>query len=445
MKEIRPQPKQEAFLASPADICFTGGAAGSGKTFAILLESVRHIQSVNGFGVTIFRAESTQIHSIGGLWDTSEELYPLLKATPIKHRSEWSFPPHSNRVAFRHLTDRDLLGYQGAQIPLIIFDELTHISRKAFMYMLSRNRSMTGIKPYVRATFNPVPKTDPFAGYIHEWIDWYLDSDGRYPDYSKSGILRWFIVRDDNIIWRDNKEDFEPTDNPLSFTFIPAKLEDNQKLIEQDPLYKSKLEALGTVDRARLLDSDFLVEDMAGGMFKREDFEIVPDYPKGGEYTAYIDKAGTQGGGDYTAIILLYKHKDTYYVVDAIKGQWSAGNREKVIQNTAIAYKKRYGHVRWWTEQEPGSGGKESAEYTIRKTLAGFSCKADKVSQNKTVRAEPVASQTAIGNVKLVEGEWNIPFIQELLRFPKKPRDWGDAFSGAFNMISNRKTVSVLF
>ena len=439
MIEIRPQPRQEDFLASKADIVFFGGSGGAGKSYALLLAPLLHITRTKDFGATIFRAQSTQIHSVGGLWDTSEELYPLLNAEPIRHRNEWIFPPYTNRVKFTHLTDRDLLGYQGSQIALILFDEVTHFSRKTFMYMLSRNRSMSGIRPRIKATFNPVPKTDPFAGWIHEWVSWYLDEDGRYPDYSKSGVLRYFIVRDDTLIWRDNKEDFEPSDNPLSFTFIPAKLSDNQKLIDQDPMYQAKLEALNSVDRARLLDSDFLIEDKSGEYFKREWFDIVKSYPKKCKLVAYYDKAASpKPDADMSAMLLLGSYEDTYYVIDTVSGRWNPSDREAVMRQTAILWKQKYGHIKYYVETEGGASGIESTNHTIRKTFKGFSCTGDRPSGSKETRAEPVMSQCAIKNVKLVEGDWNEDFIRTMVRFPRRPRDLVDCLSGAFNYLTKR-------
>ncbi len=446
MLEIRPQKgAQEAFLATKADICFFGGSAGGGKSFSLLMEGLRHIQTVDGFNAIVFRRESVQISNAGGLWDNSVDLYSTL-GEPREHVKEWHFPPFNNSISFRHLQlERDVQKYQGSQIAMLGFDELTHFTRKQFMYMLSRNRSTCGIKPYVRAGYNPVPASDPIGGWVHEFVDWYLDENGEYPDPDKAGVIRWFIVVDDTLIWKDNKEDFNDDQFPLSFTFIPSTLQDNQILMDADPTYIAKLNALGTVDRERLLLSNHKIETAEGGMFQREDFEIVDGYPKGGRFYAYIDKAGTQGGGDYTAMLLLYKYKGVYYVVDTIKGQWSAGNREKVIRQTAITWKATYGHVRWFVEQEPGSGGLESADNTVKITLAGFTCKKDKVTGSKELRAEPVASQAAISNVKLVKGKWNIEFLNELLRFPKKPRDLGDALSGAFNGSNSGGRVGVVF
>ena len=86
-------------------------------------------------------------------------------------------------------------------------------------------------------------------------------------------------------------------------------------------------------------------------------------------------------------------------------------------------------------EQEPGSGGKESAESTIR-NLRGFKCFADRVTGSKEVRAEPFAAQVQGGNVSMVAGIWQNNLLDEMQSFPNgKYRDQVDACSGAFNRL----------
>ena len=125
---IGPQPgPQQLFLSSPADIAIYGGAAGGGKTFAELLEPLRHVGNKD-FGAVIFRRTTPQITNEGALWDDSLKLYPLLGAKPNQGDLYWTFPSGAT-VSFKHLEhDKTVLNWQGSQIPLIAFDELCHFT-----------------------------------------------------------------------------------------------------------------------------------------------------------------------------------------------------------------------------------------------------------------------------------------------------------------------------
>lgn len=176
-----------------------------------------------------------------------------------------------------------------------------------------------------------------------------------------------------------------------------------------------------------------------GGMFKIDKVGIVNVINQNNiiRSVRYWDKAGTEGGGSNTAGVLVHKMSDNSFVVaDRVMGQWSTGKRERIIKQTAeIDGKLTY----VWVEQEPGSGGKESAENTIR-MLAGYRVKADKVTGSKEVRAEPFANQVEIGNVYLLKGDWNRSFLDHLEVFPVgKVNDDVDAGAGAFNKLMATK------
>ena len=118
----------------------------------------------------------------------------------------------------------------------------------------------------------------------------------------------------------------------------------------------------------------------------------------------YWDKAGTADGGAYTAGVLMHKMIDGTFVIEHVaRGQWSALEREGQIKSGRAAIAQLSpGSYEVGVEQEPGSGGKESAEATIR-MLAGYRVFADRpgADRSKEVRADPLAAQVQGGNVFL--------------------------------------------
>src|SRR4051812_4845056 len=201
---VAPQPgPQTAFLASRADIAIYGGAAGGGKSWALLLEPLRHV-GVADFGAVFFRRSTVQIRNEGGLWDESAKLYPHVGARAREQALEWRFPSGAS-VSFGHLEhERNVYDWQGSQISLIGFDELTHFSARQFFYMLSRNRSMCGVRPYVRATCNPDADS-----WVAKLIGWWIDQETGLPIPERSGVLRWFARVGEELVWADRPEEIE--------------------------------------------------------------------------------------------------------------------------------------------------------------------------------------------------------------------------------------------
>lgn len=153
--------------------------------------------------------------------------------------------------------------------------------------------------------------------------------------------------------------------------------------------------------------------------------------------TRYWDKAGSEGTGAYSTGVLMARWKHVYVVEDVVRGQWSAHERNEVIQATAREDADKYDNeVQIMMEQEPGSGGKESAEISVRQ-LSAFPVKSQLATGDKETRARPFASQVEAGNVFLVEAPWNGEYLYELKTFPNgKYKDQVDASSGAYNSLA---------
>jgi predicted phage terminase large subunit-like protein len=176
-----------------------------------------------------------------------------------------------------------------------------------------------------------------------------------------------------------------------------------------------------------------------GNRIKREWLKIVDAVPRAARRVRYWDKAGTEEGkGARTAGVLIAMTDDgKTFIEDVVFGRYSALQREEVMKQTAIFDRDKYGHeVQIWIEQEPGSGGKESAESTIR-NLAGFPVFPERPTGDKDVRLEPFAAQSEADNVRLVRGSWNHEYIEEMCAIPNgATRDMGDATAGAFNKLA---------
>jgi predicted phage terminase large subunit-like protein len=168
-----------------------------------------------------------------------------------------------------------------------------------------------------------------------------------------------------------------------------------------------------------------------GLFFDTTKLEIVSAAPVDAVRWRGWDKAATENAGDFTAAVKLAKAPDgIIYIEDVVRGQFGTAKRDATIRNTALQDGMT---VKIVGEQEPGSGGKESAENFIR-LLSGFSVRTERATGSKELRADSFSSQLNAGNVKLVRADWNREFIEELRTFPRgKHDDMIDAVSLAFN------------
>src|SRR5271155_5528599 len=226
----QPGPQTE-FLRTPADICIYGGAAGGGKKAGLILEPLRHAGRGAPFTAVFFRRTTPQITNPGALWDESRNFYPRLGGVPQLGAREWRWP-RGGKIKFSHLQfDTTVYDWQGAQIALIGFDELTHFTAHQFFYMTSRNRSTCGVRPYIRATCNPDADS-----WVADFLAWWIDPQSGQPISERAGVLRYYIRVAGKIEWADRTEELmqylpRPQDlrpgfelpRPISVPFIPAK------------------------------------------------------------------------------------------------------------------------------------------------------------------------------------------------------------------------------
>lgn len=296
-----------AFATTPADIAIGGGAAGAGKTFIELFEALRHIKNPE-FGAIIFRRSYPEIMVEGGLWDEAGKMYPYCGAIPNQNDVQWNFTSGS-KVTFRHMQNESVLNqYQGAQIPLIEFDEMTHFTRKMFVYMLSRNRSSCGVRPYMRGTCNPDPDS-----WLAEFLEWWIDQETGFPIPERAGKIRYMVADQDQFVWGDTKNEvFEKAPHVFtsdavlktgipkemlvkSVTFIPGSIYENKALLTKDPGYIANLLAQDEATQAQLLHGNWKIRTDKKNLFDflrlNDMFHNLIEPQYGDEYFITIDHA----------------------------------------------------------------------------------------------------------------------------------------------------------
>lgn len=339
INEIKPQPGfQEKFLQSNADILIGGGAAGSGKTFAEILSPLYYKDNPE-FGAIFFRKTYPQIMNTGGLWDESKKIYSLFNAKSDKTELRWQFPSGCS-IKFSHLQhDKDIFSHQGAQYPLIIFDELTHFSETAFWYLISRNRSTCGVKPHVRATCNPDPDS-----FVARLLEWWIDQETGFPILERSGVKRYFL-RDNNVmVWGNTKDEVKEQTRHLleafpkeikhddlikSLTFIPGSIYENKELLNVNPEYLSNLMAQDEGVKSQLLHGNWKIRQDNTSLFQFDKINDIFSNHISDIQGRYITCDAARFGRDFCVIMVwtgwqaihieVIKKTDVHDIISAIE------------------------------------------------------------------------------------------------------------------------------
>lgn len=268
---------QTKFLSSPADIVIGGGAAGGGKTYAELMEAARH-KDVKGFTAAVFRRTEVQINNLGGLWENSMDMYIPLGGLPNATRLLWKFPSGA-RIKMSGLElESSIFKHQGGQYCLIVFDELTHFSLAQFLYMMSRNRSLCGVRPYIRATTNPDPES-----WVADMLAWWIDQESGFPIPDRAGVIRYMFYYSGNwvagntvqeVVDQLPPEAFDHIPEGMSYanmiksvTFIPGTLYENKALMAADPGYIGNLLGQTEAEQYKLLHGNWKVKTDGMGIF----------------------------------------------------------------------------------------------------------------------------------------------------------------------------------
>ena len=393
----KPTPKQLAFLLLDIPEALYGGAAGGGKSDALLMAALQYVH-VPGYAALLLRKTYADLALPGALMSRAIEWLAPSDAQWKGAGKEWVFPSGAT-LTFGYLdTENSHFRYQSSEFQFIGFDELTQFRETQYRYLFSRLRRLEGqtVPLRMRAASNP-------GGVGHEWVR------ERFIDVDKEEESR---------------------------LFIPATLSDNPYL-DRDT-YLNSLSQLDPITRQQLLHGDWTARQ-AGGMFQREWLPLVEELPvqinKSVRYwdlAATVPRAGVDP--DYTAGVRVdYGADGLYYIVDIKRARGTPADIEALIYQTAML---DGGKTHIVIEQEPGASGVNTIYHYVTRVLKDFTVRGQRASGSKVERAGPVSSQTEVGNVRMLRGAWIGPFLDEVEAFPVGSHDdQVDALSGAFMVL----------
>ena len=281
---------QTDFLSSSEREVLYGGAAGGGKSYAMLADPLHGLNNPNFSGLLV-RHTTEELRE---LIQKSQELYP--KAIPgikwSERKSQW-VSPRGGRLWMSYLDkDMDVMRYQGQAFNWIGFDELTQWSSPyAWNYMRSRLRSAYSdeLGLYMRATTNP-------GGAGHQWVKkMFID-----PSPSKESFWATDIESGDTIVYpKGHSREGQPL---FKRRFIPASLFDNPYLSEGGD-YEAMLLSLPEHQRKQLLEGNWDVNEGAAFPEFNRNIHVVDPYSIPKNWTRF--RACDYGYGSWTGVVWL--------------------------------------------------------------------------------------------------------------------------------------------
>lgn len=240
----RPQPKQAVFMRRGEDEALYGGAAGGGKSDAIVAEALRQVHIPHYKGLILRKTYPQLAELVDKTLNYYTRAFPRAKYNESKH--VWTFPSGAKIYFGSMQHTKDKLRYQGQAYDYIAFDELTHFTFEEYSYLFSRNRpNGPGTRCYIRATANP-------GGIGHGWVK------ERFIIPAPPMTTIWETVK---IRFPDGREE----DRRKSRIYVPATVFDNPKMLENNPDYLTSLASMPEAEKQALLYGNW--DTFAGQVF----------------------------------------------------------------------------------------------------------------------------------------------------------------------------------
>jgi predicted phage terminase large subunit-like protein len=398
-----PSLTQKVFLRTYALEALFGGAAGGGKSSALLMAAMQYVD-VPGYSAILFRRTFADLSLPGALMDRFKDWIAQHDDIHWNANSYVATFPSGARISFGYLNNQnDYLRYKGSEFQFIGMDEVTEIRESDYRYLFSRlrrpaNGPLSQVPLRMRAASNPAPN----------WV------------------RQRFIV-----------EGLE-----TNRIFVPSLLTDNPGIDAVS--YRQALQALDPVERRRLEEGDWWSTTL-GSMFDRTSFVIIdpheiPVITSAARVVRFWDLAASEPSPsypdpDWTVGTLGVFDQGIFYILDVRRARVKSDKVEHLIAQTALEDGPL---VSIRMEQEPGSSGKALVDQFARYVLPGYDFQGIRSTGDKITRARPFSASVANGNVRLVRGRWLTDWLDEVSAFPEglTHDDQVDSAVGAFTFLS---------
>jgi predicted phage terminase large subunit-like protein len=374
-----PSITQKVFLRTNSIEALFGGAAGGGKSSALLMAALQYVD-VPSYSAILFRRTFADLALPGALMDRFKLWMTTYDDVHWNANSYVATFPSGARISFGYLNNtNDYLRYKGSEFQFIGMDEVTEIRENDYRYMFSRLRRpasgpLSQVPLRMRAASNPAPN----------WVRQRFIVEGK----SQNRI------------------------------FVPSLLTDNPGIDAES--YRQALSALDPVERNRLEFGDWWSTSL-GTLFDRTDFVLidpsdVPQVTSAARAIRFWDLAATEPSSsnpdpDWTVGTLMLFDQGIAYVLDVRRIRARGEKVEQLIAQTAY----EDGHaVSIRMEQEPGSSGKALIDQYARYVLPGYDLIGMRASGDKVTRARPFAAAVANGNVRVVRGTWLTDWLDDV-------------------------------
>ena len=303
--------KQEQFINSNAFETLFGGAAGGGKSYGQLVDALLYALRYPKSKQITFRSTFADLEK--SLIRVSLDIYPLSIANYNSSKHTWKFN-NGSIIDFGYIQyEKDVYQYQSAEYDVIRFDELTHFTEFMYTYMISRCRGANSYPKMIKSSTNP-------GGVGHTWVK-----------------ERFIDIGEPNVIHNCKLE----TGEEVTRIFIPSLVTDNKFMLEYDPDYIKRLDALPEKERKALKYGDW---DIYDGMFFPEfkrSIHVIEPFQIPNNWNRYI--AMDYGLDMFAVLFIAIDTKGKAYVYNEIhKSNLIVSEAVQTLKSIMRQYKYKY-------------------------------------------------------------------------------------------------------